>query len=95
MVVDCLILAFMIDPCGLFFSRQRFVLPSRILNDQVLRLDLIRRAVDHVLDDKLSVAQFADAASLCIITACCLFCSEKPRLFQAVFATGLSAERTM
>ena len=95
MVVDRPVLVSMLVRDFLLLSRSFDLLTVCILNDQILRLDLIRRAVDHVLDDKLSVAQFADAASLCIITACCLFCSEKPCLFQAVFATGLSAERTM
>ena len=66
-----------------------------ILNDQVLRLNLRGRAVNHVFDDELSIAEFADAAPLSVIIAWCLFRSEKPGLLHTLFATGLSAEVTV
>lgn len=66
-----------------------------ILNDQVLRLDLTRRVMDHVFDDELSVTEFADAASQRVILTLCLFCSEKPGLLHAVLAAGLTTEVTV
>jgi len=66
-----------------------------ILNDQVLGLDLRRRAVDHVFDDELSIAKFADAASQSVVIARRLFRSEQSGLLHTLFATGLPAERTV
>ena len=52
------------------------LLTDCILNDHVLHFDLIGRPVDHVLNHKLPVTQLADAASLALIVACFLLCSE-------------------
>ena len=89
------VLLVVLIPCRFCLSFQLLVLLRRILNDQVLRLDLRGRALDHVFDNELSIAEFADAASLCLIFAWCLFRSEKPGLLHTFFATGLSAEVTV
>ena len=51
--------------------------------------------MNHVFDNELSIAEFADAASLSVIIAWCLFRSEQPGLLHTIFATGFSAEVTV
>ena len=85
----------MLVRCFFVLVLQFLVLLRRILNDQVLRLDLTRRVMDHVFDDELSVTEFADAASQRVILTWCLFCSEQPGLLHAVLAAGLATEVTV
>ena len=76
MIVDSLISLFVLLLEAELSFCSFHLLARVILNDQVLCFDLVRRAMDHVLDDELSVTELADATSQCFIATWCLLRSE-------------------
>ena len=95
MIVDCLMLSLVIFLNFFYLPSQLLVLTQGILNDHVLNFDLIRRTVNHVLDEKFPVAQPADASSLPGLVSCLLLRSEWSSLLQALLACRLAAEVAM